>query len=223
MKIKSIILVIALHILSYNSHAIEIVSNISETTISFFSIGQNDGDTLGDVTEAQGFTTGNNAQGYIFNNTVLDIDNAVGSPSNFEVKLYNASGSDPGSVIDTLSGDNNPATVGEYTYTPGSSINLSANTTYFIAAFAQGAAGDNYYKLNVTISASQTSSDGWTIADLDNFSDNNGTTWMQIPPAPNVFQFSIDATAVPEPADYTVIFGGMALAGVLYRRSYLKK
>ena len=119
---------------------------------------------------AQGFTTGSNTGGYTLSSIDIRINSKVGSPTNLEVTLHAASGSNPntGTTLATLSGASSPSSAGTYPYTcSGSGCNLLASTTYFVLMKAPSSPGTSYYTVHLTSAAEtkQPSNNGWSIAD----------------------------------------------------------
>ena len=118
---------------------------------------------------AQAFTTGSNTGGYTLSSIDIQVNSKVGSPTNLQVTLHAASGSNPNTTttLATLSGNSSPSD-GVYTYTcSGSGCNLSASTTYFVLLKAPSSPGTSYYQVDLTTAAEtkQPSNNGWSIAD----------------------------------------------------------
>src|SRR5262249_21760931 len=92
------------------------------------------------TSSAQQFTTDSSSYSSLSAVTLkMDDKGLVDLPgSGFTVQLFNDNAGHPGSSLGTLSGNSNPATAGLYSYTPGGSIPLSANTPYWVVVSAQG-------------------------------------------------------------------------------------
>ena len=106
------------------------LSNVDQASAGSLSVGS-------DSWLVAAFQTGTNATGYTFDSIELAMANASGNPSGFTVTLYtrHTGALDiRGSDLGTLDGSLNPTTAGIYTYTPDSSLTLSANTQYETSA-----------------------------------------------------------------------------------------
>ena len=92
-----------------------------------------------DSWNGEGFITGSNPGGYVFDSIQLAMTPATGNPSDFMVQLYTsaqyAGGFAPGSSIATLTGSSDPVTAGLYTYT-ASGLTLPSSHMYFIVLTA---------------------------------------------------------------------------------------
>ena len=175
------------------------VSSIDTNSNSNVHIGRNFGILLAG---AQAFTTGSNAGGYTLTSITGSFAETVGNPGNIAVKLYTASGANPGTEITTatLSGSN-PAAIGNYAYTcSGSGCALAANTTYFMVASTPNvpATGNNRYYWMITTLDSETEvpdPNGWTVADDGRVSYSaNLTGWTT---SGGTFQIIVAATPKP--------------------------
>jgi len=133
----------------------------------------------------------------------LDNGNAVGG--NFQVQLWNSGGSQPGTLLATLSGNSDPLTANTYSYTPSSTVTLSANTKYWVVA--EGSTTSGTYIWNYTTSSASTgvgTLGGWSIT------HDAGNSWnAEINADP--FMLNVTAGAVPEPSSYAAVFGILAL------------
>jgi hypothetical protein len=128
-----------------------------------------------------------------------------GTGGTFKVQLFTNNGSDlPGSPLATLSGNADPKTTGDYTYTTTGTLNLTANTTYWVVASAPSGSG---YIWQSTASTAENPGSIWTIGNERGSTLDGGATWNT---PISVHQFSVSASsvsAVPEP-------GSLVLAGV---------
>ena len=191
--------------------AATIVSNLSETPGTGMRAGTLSGN---DRQASTGFTTGSNASGYSLESVTFNISDITGSPSNFVLAIYSDSSGDPGTSSEVLSGTT-PSSTGEHTFT-ASSFNLSANTTYHVVMTATGSPDNNFFRWGQNASNSETSSDGWTIADDGLTSSNGGTSWSGNDGISGLF--SIQATAVPEPQAYAAVVSACLIALAVNRR-----
>ena len=117
----------------------------------------------------QAFTTGSNSGGYTLSSvTAVFSTTSNGDQGNVVVELHAASGSNPGTLLATLSGtDHIPTAADDYTFDCSTGCALEANTSYFVTIEAPSASSGRY----LLETASQNSeakvptSNGWAIAD----------------------------------------------------------
>lgn len=149
---------------------------------------------------AQGFTISGTSM------TLTSVDvllQAAGPLSQYFVALYSNNSGSPGSLLETLSGTNNPQTSGTYTYTSTGSL-LSANTSYWILQGITSGGGFQYWNEENNTSPEVGSSIG------AEFSQNSGTTWSL--QASHSMQMVVNGTPVPEPSTaLLLIMGGVAM------------
>ena len=131
------------------------LSNLDQSSVGSLAVGS-------DSWVAGIFDTGNNAGGYVLNSIQLDMANAVGNPSGFEVRIYAASGGAlPVILLGTLNGSLDPVTAGIYTYTPAATITLLPNGPYDIVITAGTAVADGAYEWSYAAMNSYNPSGGW--------------------------------------------------------------
>jgi len=103
--------------------------------VIFDSVDANGNDFI-DVTYslAQSFKT--DSVNVSLTSVVLRMDAASEPSGGFFVKIYDATGASqkPNRLLATLSGPANPATAGNYAYTPTGPLDLSPNTFYWVVA-----------------------------------------------------------------------------------------
>jgi hypothetical protein len=175
------------------------LSNVDQASAGSLTVGS-------DLWLAAAFQTGTNASGYTLDSIELGMADASGSPSGFTVTLYKrytGALDIRGPSLGTLDGSLNPTTAGIYTYTPDSSLTLSANTQYVIMLSAGTTVASGAYDWSVA-NGSYDTSGNWGIAGIFSSSDG-GSRWTGI--SGNAVQFSIDAIPIPEP-------GVLALSGL---------
>jgi hypothetical protein len=163
------------------------------------------------------FTTDNSANAWTLNSLTVHLDGSDNPSGDFFVEIWSSSSSQPGSLLEALSGNSNPSVDGNYTYT-STGLMLAADTTYhFVTGVSAGTSGT--YWLPFTTSNNQTGL--WSIGDNGFLSTTSQPDWA---PAGSTPRFSISATAlgsaIPEPSTYAVICGALVLgcAGIVRRR-----
>lgn len=175
------------------------LSNLSDASIGAAGVGNSA--SAGEDWVGSEFECGNNIDGYSFDSVQLSMGNAVGTPSGFSVMLYSSAGGtapDPGSVLETLAGPNDPSTAGIYTYTTPEDIELLPDTDYFIVVTAKTSLNTSYTWNYTSSNSSYDSGDGWTTeSDNSYYSVGTGLAWSR---GIGMSQFSVTASAVSEPS-----------------------
>jgi hypothetical protein len=158
---------------------------------------------------AQEFETG--SQSVELGSIIANVGEAAGSFT-ASAELVVNSGDLPGSTI--LTGFTVPAigsSLSDLTFTPTSSVTLSANTPYWFVLEASGTTGSYKWAYTNTLSPS-----------LPNYavSNNSGASWtIGTPPGPFLIEAD-SVTAIPEPSTFRLV-GAVGLLGfvvVLSRR-----
>jgi PEP-CTERM motif len=186
------------------------LSGLEQTTIGGDNVGN-------DSWLAASLLTGHNANGYLLNSVQLAMADASGNPSGFTVMIYangnpTGTGAFPGSSLGALNGSANPSTTGIYTYT-AANITLLPNSFYFIVVTAATAVANGAYEWNQSASP-PSSNGGW--GGGGTYLSSDGSSWS--PFSGTYGQFSVTATAVPEPSSVVLLLmGGGALAYVRRR------
>jgi hypothetical protein len=103
----------------------------------------------------------------------LGMKSANGIGGHFSVSIYNDTGSSPGNLLVTLSGNSTPTTTGLYIYTNSSVLALSANSTYWIVASSADAVGTNAFEWFYTFTGPDAGS-FWTTG-ISKY--NSGSGW----------------------------------------------
>ena len=170
------------------------VSNLSETS---------DGTGLGVLAsdlEANGFTTGDHSSGYTLDRVVIKF-RTTPSPNGgtFTAAIHAESGGNPAdSATYTLSGEEAPATAGDYTYTCSGTCSLDKDKTYFLVLSSTSPSYSiGYYRTDSTESDGETntpSDAGWEIADTAKYKSSN--TWTD-ETRPASIMFEVVATEKP--------------------------
>ena len=153
------------------------VSNISETDNGRYRWRDND-------VYANAFTTGGTSTArYTVSSVVLRIDNRAATDT---VQIRNASGSNPGTAIGSLTYSSSSGNARTYT---ASNITLNGGTTYFLT-YSQASGGNA--SVRYTNSDAQTGTSGWSIADGIRYSGDSEATWSDLTPS---MLFTVDTTA----------------------------
>lgn len=192
--------------LTVQAQGVTYLSNLDQSPSDSLAVGSNSW-------FAAEFGAGPNAGGYSLNSIQLALGNGSGTPSGFKVMLYdeNSFVGSPGNSLATLTGSDDPSTAGIYTYTPTSNLTLSSYGRYYIVLTAGTATALGAYDWNYVSANSYNPSGGWFSTGYI-LTSSDGTLWpfSGITGYP---QYSINATAIPEPAPTWLLFLG---SGVLF-------
>lgn len=204
------------------SQAVEMLNNLNENTVGASFVGYADFfDPNPPVVIWAGsrFVTDNSASSFQLESVTLSMAAGSDDSGGFSVAIYEDVGSAPGAVpLEILDGDDNPFAAGEYTYTSLLGLLLAPNTSYWVVA--RGVEDGGLYGWNVQDAEVEPPpfpfTGPWTIPDtathITSFNLEGGDNWNSATDGyPR--QFSIDATAVPEPSYLAVlaVLGGMAI------------
>jgi hypothetical protein len=160
---------------------VNLVSNLTQTTDSGFSINNNQW-------LSSSFTTGSGSYGYTINSVTLRLAKMTANP-NFLVRLYNDS------LSSQIASFTNPSftlnITNDYIFTITTPQILTANTTYWLVAGISGGSGQDFWAF--TTSPNQTGLPGWSIGNNSFYSDNQGGTWdNNFSVTFSAFQFSVN-------------------------------
>ena len=135
---------VALACLVVPARAEVVLSNLTETS--------SDADPVyGGLWLASSFVT--NDQAWTLTSATLSLGAAANTSGNLFVNLYSNATNLPGSPLGTLSGSDNPASAGQYTYTLNG-IGLDPSTTYRLVAGVSS--GNGVYSWPYTYSIAST-------------------------------------------------------------------
>ena len=173
------------------AHIVDLVRNRSQAAAgSDGVVGTVPG--LGVYAAAQQFDTGGNAAGYLLDSVLLDVRSveANGDP---QVSIYTTSGSNPGTLVHTLSNPSGLAD-GWRTFTAPPGALLDKDTDYFVVA--EHTRTTNTFTLTLTASDAEDpgKADGWGIADSRRRSVDG--TWGAAPNS-NVIRIQVQGAIVP--------------------------
>lgn len=168
---------------------------------------------------AVSFETGTTTAGYDLNSIQLRIAGITGTPTGFDVSLYNDNGGEPGSSLQLLSGPL-PTSGGIYTF-GASAMNLSPSTTYWVVASTPDLTSSGNTVYWAIDPDSYTSTDGWSMPTTSSgdSSGDGGTSWADHTGG-SPLTLAVDATAVPEPDSLRLV--AVALIAILlkYRKAF---
>ncbi len=186
------------------------LSNLDQASIGSLAVGSNSW-------VAGMFYVGNNSGGYALNSVELAMKDAVGNPSGLQVMIYTVGGGGFSiiSSIGTLSGSLDPVTGGVYTYTPNAPITFAPSNAYAIVLTSGTTVADGAYEWSYGAANSYNPIGGWYTL-LGNaagaWTSGNGLMLSWVRNGSAFPQFSIEATAVPEPGVLSLIaLGGLHL------------
>ena len=154
------------------------VSNLGEGTIGSIRVGRS---SSGVRSQAAGFTTGSNSDGYKLQSVTVKMATTTGSPTGMTVAIHAASGGSDAPKAQptyTLTGPN-PVANAQNTYSCASACSLDADTEYYLVLSATTpSTGDHHYETDLTLSddeANTPADAGWSIANAVKYSDNGGS------------------------------------------------
>ena len=142
-----------------------------------------------------------------------------GAPNDFSVMIYSLGGfgfAAPGSFLATLTGSTDPVTGGDFTYS-SSGLPLQASRTYFIVLTAGTSVANGAYAWSLENTSPPVYSGGWP-SDFCHETSSDGMSWNGTAGVP---QYSITATAVPEP-ETLYLLGLPGLLFFAWRRWHTK-
>lgn len=152
---------------------------------------------------------------YVVNSITLRLSSYDGSDfANLQIRSHNGTGTSPGSSIVGLltAPPGTSSTFTDYVFTPFGTINLLADTKYWLYLYGAGTPSANNF--NWRGSSPPITPTG--IADFgpgNLFSDTSGATWVS---SPTINTFMIEGTVVPEPGAFALLgLGGIC---ILHRR-----
>lgn len=161
---------------------------------------------------ANKFTTDSST--YNLAGVTLTLSTAVDTSSSFQVEIYSDSAGTPNASLAVLSGNSTPSSPA--TYTPLATLQLNANSSYWVVAKVLSPTGEYTWHFAGPSGASFTG-----VGSLGGFSASTdaGASWSgEDANFPALFSVTGNAT-VPEPSSYAAIFGVAALGyGAFSRR-----
>ena len=157
-----------------------VLSNLTETG-SFDSVSSSNWVASSFVTDNQAWT---------LTSATLPFGPAANTSGNLFVDLYSNATNSPGSSLGTLSGSDNPASAGPYTYT-SNGISLDPSTTYWLVAGVSSGNGAYTWGYSNTYASTGV----WSMPSTNTYatSSNGGLSWSVQSLTPQ--RFSIEATA----------------------------
>jgi len=192
------------------------LSNLDQASIGSLAVGSNSW-------VAGIFVVGNNPGGYVLNSVELAMNNAVGNPSGLQVMVYSSGGggyAPPAIYVGTLESSLDHVSAGLYTFNPTEPITLLKGGGYSIVLTSGTATADGAYQWSYGAANSYNPTGGWFTlpGGLGGaYGSNNGSIPSWVRNGSAFPQFSIEATAVPEPDVLSLLaLGGMHL--VWHRR-----
>lgn len=163
---------------------VNLVSNLTQTTNSGFSINNNQW-------LSSSFTTGGGIYGYTINSVILRLAATTANPNLF-VRLYNDSLGGLGSQIASFTNPSFTLNItNDYIFTITTPQILASNTNYWLVAGISGGSGEYFW--GFTTSPDQTGLPGWSVGNNPFYSNNQGGTWSNnFSTTFSAFQFSVN-------------------------------
>lgn len=181
------------------------VSNLAQPSAGSRSVARN-------AWWAQGFQTGNNLNGYLLNSVQLRMNAPFGSASGFDVSLFSWAGGYPSAELAVLNGPD-PLIADTYSYAT-TGVPLQPDSFYFVVVSAETPAASGSFSWSYAGNSLADSIDGWRYGPYTSYS-NDGLNWTR---TTWDFQFSINATVVPEPSSLAVFLTAGIIAANHFRR-----
>ena len=161
------------------------------------------------ASRSSSFTTDNN--NYSLNSVIASLQEF--SEGTFSINLYTDNGGEPGTIIEQLNTTEDilPVSFNNYLFTPAGTVNLNANTTYWLSSSIV-APGD--YNWSGTTSLNQTTPGAWTIGDDSTVSFDGGSFWNSA--VGSALQFNVDAdiASAAVPFEFSPTMGILFIAGL---------
>ena len=149
-----------------------LVSNLGNSSTGVLIVGYVNN---GKFTNAHGFTTGDNSDGYTLEQVVVEFGNIIGA-STPRVSIYTSSSGTPGTLLYTLT---NPSSVMYHaanTFTAPPDAHLAKETTYFIVF--EETIRSTWYLIADTGSGTETAAaNGWSLANQRYERSSDSGTW----------------------------------------------
>ena len=185
-----------------SAQAVIFVENLSEPLVA-------PAGTLSTSPFASSFTTDNNS--YTLNSVIASLNEGI--ESTLSINLHTDNGGEPGTIIEQLNTTENilPGPLNNYLFTPSSTVNLNANTTYWLSSFV---VNPGNYGWGVTNSPNQTSPGAWTIGDESVFSSDGGTSWTSFPGFVSQFNVDADIASTAVPFEFSPTMGILLISGL---------
>lgn len=201
--------------------AATVLSNVDHASSGFgFGVGTNDPTSLPNLMRAVVIRTGLNSIGYRLNSVTLNMGGSTGTGlGDFQLQLFATGPFLPTTSLGDFAVTSNPVVAGEYTFAfTNTSLVLSPQTYYGIVARSPGSTGptvSQYGWRNTSSGIDPISHPNWLVFD-QLVKTEGSSSWTSIRSGP--YQFSIDATAVPEPSTAFLLTSLVAGALVTRRR-----
>jgi hypothetical protein len=199
----SIIFLCGLMALSLKAQGTTFLTSLGGSPIGNRSIGS-------DSWWGQAFVTGTNSLGYDLTSIDLQMTPPAGNPSGFRLSLelgfiHTPLGILPGS---------DPTTSSLFSFS-GVGVHLRPNTSYFLVATATSTTNNGAFKWSYASQPNRIND--WLME--SRYHSFDGVSWL-IDDRSTSFQFAINATAVPEPSSFVLLYmGGSFLFARLARKS----
>lgn len=191
-----------------SAQALVFVENLSEPLANNGGLTMSSSFILG-----SSFTTDNNS--YSLSSVTASLEEQVESV--FSINLHTDNVGEPGVIIGQLNTTENilsQASLNNYLFTPSSSINLDANTTYWLLSSIVDTVNPGFYGWGYTNSANETSPGAWTIGNDLTYSDNGGSSWNSAPDLALQFNVDADIASAAVPFEFSPAMGILFIGGL---------
>jgi len=160
-------------------------------------------------------------QSWRLNSVTLDMSSGTSGAGFYFVAIYSDNMGEPGSPLETLTGNPDPYIAGQYTYTAaGAGLLLNPNTKYWVVqGLSSSVSGTGSYKTKYTSNSNETGDWSLPASGYQGYL-TPGNSWDVLDF--DYRKFEITATsnaAVPEPSTWALgLLGSALVAGVARRR-----
>ena len=162
------------------------------------------------------FTTDNN--NYTLNSVTASLEEST--EGSFSINLHIDNSGEPGTIIQQLNTTEDilPSGFNNYLFIPSSSVNLDANTTYWLSS---SIVNPGFYTWGGTTSPNQTSPGAWIIGDDSIVSFDGGSSWnLSVPDFASQFNVDADMVYTAVPFEFSPTMGILLISGLFGLKTF---